>query len=286
MKKFYDKHFRVDKNEKIKEHVMMMRLWMSIVVICISLCSLSLTAYAFFTYTVTSSSNTIKAASFSLTKTVAKADDENATVSKKDGVYTLAGDTDKPITYQVKMKGNKVTASSGFVKIRVTYDGTEAQDHYTAPILKGDIKDGEYVIFIKVPAGRTAAVKFTDNWGTCSSDETVANGATLTSKYVDLSDPPTQTTIEEDDEKEAEGEDEGEADDETDDSAEPDSDTDTGENPDANVGSGDDSDNPSVDDSKKEESQDGDKEPEDGDDSDGAEPEVTPDETPVEEVSE
>lgn len=275
MKKFYDKHFRVKENEKIREHVMMMRIVLAVAVVCVSMCSMGITAYAFFTYTVTSSSNVIKAASYWTNKSAVEYGTDGsvvATISDDDGYLVLKNNSTEIHTFDLTLKAAG-TASVGYARIEVvTYDGESvysSETFYTEPIRK-DVHTGSngYVIHIVVPAGELATVQVTDNWGSCARKAILASGTVLEPPFPEriveppvIEEPIVETPAQDDEAAVGEG---------------------TGEN----AGSGDDSDNPSVDDSKKEESQDGDKGSEDGDNSSDDEPEGTPDETSDEKSNE
>lgn len=189
MKKLYEKHFRVKENEKIREHVMMVRIFLAAVVVCVSLFSMGITAYAFFTYTVTSSSNIIKAATFALDKSVIDIG-SSATISLgSDGTYTLTADATVNKTFQLKLKPSaKMTASTGFAKIVISsVDGKNVDTLYTEQIRR---TDSEYVLEIAIPAGNTAKVKVVDNWGTCAVEGVVARGNTYQPTFAVITTEP------------------------------------------------------------------------------------------------
>ena len=188
MKKLYEKHFRVKENEKIREHVMMVRIFLAAAVVCVSLFSMGITAYAFFTYTVTSSTNIIKAATFSLDKSVIDIE-SSATISLgPDGTYTLTADENGNKTFQLKLKpASKMTASTGFAKIVISSDDGQSDILYTEQI---DITDSEYVLHISIPAGNTAQVKVVDNWGTCAKQSVVVSGKTYQPSFVKITTEP------------------------------------------------------------------------------------------------
>lgn len=189
MKKLYEKHFRVKENEKIRDHVMMVRIFLAAAVVCVSLFSMGITAYAFFTYTVTSSSNIIKAATFALDKTVIDMK-SSATISLgSDGTYTLTADATVNKTFQLKLKPSaKMTASTGFAKIVISSsDGQSVDTLYTEQIRR---TDSEYVLDIVIPAGNTAKVKVVDNWGTCAVEGVVARGNTYQPTFAVITTEP------------------------------------------------------------------------------------------------
>lgn len=179
MKKFYNNFFRVSEHDKIKEKVLYARIGVSVLFIILCIAAVDITAYAFYTCSVTSRANTIQAANFDLEIL------QDTDAQSLESYYVLNNENGNQaggFTFQLKKKED-ASATVGYCKIEIAYsdDKSDVQSYYTEPIGSYIENDEEVVINtrsikIYVPAGQTATVKFTPNWGTCACEENVLSG--------------------------------------------------------------------------------------------------------------
>ena len=155
---FYNDFFRIEKDKKIREKVMLVRVIITVAIIITCLMATSITAYAYFSYNITASSS-IKAANFKTDISV-KVDGtseeltlENAPNSR---FIALNANTKYHITINVS---EQCSANTGFVKITAK-NSDEA--YYTYQFSNEAPKTLEFYI---TPSAETE-LTFVDCWGT------------------------------------------------------------------------------------------------------------------------
>lgn len=165
MRELYNEYFRIPKNGRISEKVMVMRVAITILIMIICLAAVSITAYAYFSHDVTSNFNIIKAADYDLTASVSvKNNSTSDTVEPEDnGTYLLTGGT---YTVTLTKAG---TAKTGFCIVEATV-GNKKIDYHTQQIGKdGEITRNTLSFTLDLTElTETAVVKLTPHWGTSS----------------------------------------------------------------------------------------------------------------------
>ena len=165
MKKFYDKHLRVNDDELISNSTFVANIVFSMFVMVICVAMMSMSAFAYFSYSLSSSHNTIVSASYSLSVV-----NKQGVPEERDepGVFILdnsSNSIDAVYSFEVKKMG---TASVGFAQVIVINgDGEKIFDEYTSPI-GDDVAEARY-FDVTVPYGTFYTVKVIAHWGTCST---------------------------------------------------------------------------------------------------------------------
>lgn len=118
MRELYNRFFYIPKHGKIRENVMLVRIFTTVAVIIGCLIAMSVSAYAYFSYNVISGSNMIKGASFEANVSIAITDENHAPVIlSTDGPVRIA---DLPAgTYTIELTKGSSTAKTGFCIITI-----------------------------------------------------------------------------------------------------------------------------------------------------------------------
>lgn len=144
------------------EKTFKLQVFISILVIALSLSSLSFVTWAWFTEVITVGNITIQAASYEISVLIEdkESDREPITLSNDIMKYTL--EPNKKYTITLTANG---TATAGFCKIIV-----EGQDYYTEQI---STKDGENKLTFTIKSVTGGEITFIPNWGTYSGNNTI-----------------------------------------------------------------------------------------------------------------
>jgi len=157
VRRLYDAYFRIPKDDKIPDKVMLGRVVLMVTVVLCCLGGLSLSAYAWFSTGLTSSHSTLAAANFDLRITVSH--NGNPIPSDADGAYTLtAGDT-----YGVYIE-KLGEASTGFCLLTVGFSSGQLQYHTQQ--LGRDGQQTRAALRFDLQPAEDVTVKFTPRWGT------------------------------------------------------------------------------------------------------------------------
>ena len=169
MRKLYKEYFYIPKNGKIRDKVFFTRITVIVVSMIACLMAMSISAYAYFSVNVYSKTSTVKSAYYNLNVTPVEE------IEVTDGVFMLdnsEGTEAKNFSFNLE-KSPDSTASVGYCEILVKTNTDEAQSFYTKPI--GTFKELEQTstlnkrtVSIEIPAGKTANVSFTSQWGSYS----------------------------------------------------------------------------------------------------------------------
>ena len=169
MKKLYNEFFYVPKHGKVREHVMMTRLAVTVVTMLLCLFAITLTAYAYFSYNVSSGFNVIKSANFEADVSIQITDNdaEVVKVNKIDNTtHTVYLEADK--TYSVTIdESENSTANTGFCI--VTAEGCPLVYH-TQQLGADESAEGGRTkkIEFKLQVDASTVVKFISHWGASS----------------------------------------------------------------------------------------------------------------------
>lgn len=170
MKKLYNEFFRVPKDGKIGEKVMLARIATSIAVVVTCLIAMSFTAYAYFAYNVTSESHVITAAHFE-TK-IAVISEENGVKTDHNAASTnyqkqsVVLEPGKPYTVEVE-PGRDNPAKTGFLVI--TADGCKETYHTQQIGTDTGVSGGRTErISFTLSVTQQTTVHFLAHWGTSS----------------------------------------------------------------------------------------------------------------------
>ena len=184
MRKLYREFFYIPKHGKIREKVMLMRVFTTVAVIVFCLAAMGFSAYAYFSCNVASANNVIKAATFETNVNIQIMDEngeavEVITSNYKSHVTSLKANT----KYFVTLKPTeKSTAKTGFVI--VTIKGSDNRYH-TQQLGQDGENTTESISFYLVLSAE-AEVTFLAHWGTSSyygyesdSEQYVTQGETV-----------------------------------------------------------------------------------------------------------
>lgn len=203
MKKLYNEFFYVPQRGKGKvcEKVMVSRITFSVVLILVCMAAMSFTAYAYFSHTLTANVAVIQSATWEIKAT------PEADVVLDGEFYQLDnhnGAEDRTFEFNIKEDSETATATVGYVRIDIKTDVDGLQTYYSQPI--GDfledgklITDSERSVKIIVPAGKTAYVKFTGEWGTCAKEPIIEESAGIEPRFSAAASVPAQSTPASDD---------------------------------------------------------------------------------------
>lgn len=166
MRKLYQEFFYVPKCGKVRDKVMVVRMFTMVAVIVLCLASMAVTAYAYFSYNITSGVNVIRAAHFETKVTVQIKDSSGAEVKVNTSNHIshwaqLDADTKYLITLEHTKRS---TAKTGFVII--TAENCDVKYH-TQQLGKDGNGITEQVSFWLQPTAETK-VTFLSHWGTSS----------------------------------------------------------------------------------------------------------------------
>lgn len=155
---FYNEFFHIDKDKKIREKVMIMRVFITVAIIITCLMATSITAYAYFSYNITTSTF-IKAANFKTDISV-KIDGTNEELmlenAPKSRFIALNANTKYHITINISEQS---TANTGFVKITAK---NSDEIYHTNQFFKENPNALEFYV---TPFVETELI-FVDFWGT------------------------------------------------------------------------------------------------------------------------
>ena len=167
MRELYNEFFRVAKNERIREKVILARFAMTIVVILISLTAISLSAYAYFSHDITSNSTIIKAANFETNVgiKIESPDGEAVEVRTSNHVAHAATLTGGKTYYVTLEHTERSTVQTGFVTIIV--GGDTQREFHTQQIGRNEDGTTKTIAFSIKPSA-DAEIIFDSHWGTSS----------------------------------------------------------------------------------------------------------------------
>ena len=154
MKKFYEEYFHIPKNGKIREKVMLTRVFLTAATMVLCLIAMSITAYAYFSHEASTGSHVIKAANFA-TKVGIQVVDNNGnvvdTVNPITSNYASHKATlqeGKKYVITIEPLKSETAANTGFVIVKA--DGCAAVYH-TQQLYKD----------VSVPSGERTSIRFT-----------------------------------------------------------------------------------------------------------------------------
>lgn len=175
MRELYDEFFRVPKQGKIREKVMLVRTAVMVCIILACLAGMGFSAYAFFSRDIRTAVSTVQAANFDLDISITNEQGEPV-AADVDGIYNLAVGR-----YTVLLKKSG-TASTGFCVIERSDNDII---YHTAQLGVSGNENVSQINFTFV-IGNEVSFKFTPHWGTSSyygyenSEENyIQNNATL-----------------------------------------------------------------------------------------------------------
>lgn len=167
MRELYNEFFRVAKNEKIREKVILARFAKTIVVVLISLVAISFSAYGYFSHSTTSSSNTMQAATFETNVGIKIESPAGEAVEVKTSNHvlhtaTLTGGK----TYYVTLEHNeRSTVQTGFVTIIL--GGDTQREYHSQQIGRNEDGTTKTIAFSLKPSA-DVEISFDSHWGTSS----------------------------------------------------------------------------------------------------------------------
>ena len=168
MKKLYNEFFYVPKHGKVREHVMMTRLAVTVVTMLLCLFAITLTAYAYFSYNVSSGFNVIKSANFEADVSIQITDNESEVALNKidNTTHTVCLEAGKTYSVTIDESGNS-TANTGFCI--VTAEGCPLVYH-TQQLGADESAEGGRTkkIEFKLQVDASTVVKFISHWGASS----------------------------------------------------------------------------------------------------------------------
>lgn len=185
MRKIYGEYFSVPKHGKIREKVMMTRLFVTIVVMLICLVSLAVSAYAHFSGTVTSGPNFIKAANFEAIISIG--DVSGSVALTADGKYRVAAlEKDKVYTVKLKIPTDDSSAKTGFCVISDEYNSRIYHTQQLGTDLNAE-GGSTAVITFTLRVSEDVRVYIFSHWGTSTnyvayqnnSDNYIRNGSDI-----------------------------------------------------------------------------------------------------------
>lgn len=172
MRKFYEEYFHIPENGKIKEKVMLTRVFLTAATMVLCLIMMSITAYAYFSHEASYGTHMIKAANFSTSVDV-QILDENGNV-----VESVEPLTDKSSSHKVALKkgvtytitiapiDTATAANTGFVI--VTAEGC-TDVYHTQQLYKSQAKSAEArdtILTFQLKVTEDTLVRFVSHWGT------------------------------------------------------------------------------------------------------------------------
>ncbi len=187
MRNLYREFFHISKDGKIREKVMLTRVFITVTVCIVCLIAMGLSAYAYFSYDVTSPKNLIQSASFETEVKINVSNKNGAPVDVTTGddkAHEATLKAEIPYFITLELTDNN-TANTGFVI--VTAEGSEERYHTQQLGVDGEETTGliEFTIILEADA----KVSFIDHWGTSSyygyetdSEQYIIDGETVTLK--------------------------------------------------------------------------------------------------------
>lgn len=156
MNKLYNEFFRITKDEKIRDKVILTRLTFSVCVIVICLFAMSISAYAYFSHSFTTAPSVISSANFGINVSIENLDDDTDTVEVRQvSAMTRSADLRAGCTYSITIE--RTGTSSGYCT--VSAENCEISKYFTEQI-------GDNPITFTVTLTSDATVDFSANWGT------------------------------------------------------------------------------------------------------------------------
>ena len=168
MKNLYNEFFRIPKDGKIHDKVMLVRVVSTVAIILACLLTMSITAYAYFSYNVTSSLSTFKAAHFETEILLQVTADDGETVdlrpvTSNHQAFKIDLEADKLYTVTISPTENS-SAKTGFILL--TADGCDNRYHTQQLGKSGEQNVSELSFQLQVSAD--TCVRFSAQWGTSS----------------------------------------------------------------------------------------------------------------------
>ena len=167
MKRLYNEFFRISKNEKIREKVLVTRVAVIVTTIVFCLAAMSLSAYAHFSYNVSSKTNIISVSNFEVSVLVDVVDNEDNVIetvtpeATNYKQYTAAMQTGKTYRITIKHTDNS-TAKTGFMVIKPE---NFPNSFHTVQIGRNDDGTSKAISF-KMEFTADTQVEFLTHWGT------------------------------------------------------------------------------------------------------------------------
>lgn len=175
MRKLYNEFFRIPKNGKICDRIIVTRITMLVLVVSLCLAAMSFSAYSYFSHNISSVSNIIKSANF-VTNVAVEITTQNEKNSENSEVSLITGDNKNFVIRNLEpgkwynltiSKSDRNTAETGFIV--VSAEGCPITYHTQQ--LGVDINAaGKYtsVITFKLMITDPTDVILKSHWGTSS----------------------------------------------------------------------------------------------------------------------
>lgn len=165
MKKLCRNLFCFEKDSKITEYIINIRIVFSIGVITLCLAAMSFTAYAYYAYSIASSNNMIRSGSFDVVASAWVGDPSGeavAVVANGERTYqaTLLGNN----TYYLTIQVTPESTATGFVIVEI---GNGYATYHTQPLRNAENEISNTISFC-ITTSETVDVIFRANWGTSS----------------------------------------------------------------------------------------------------------------------
>lgn len=172
MRKFYEEYFHIPENGKIKEKVMLTRVFLTAATMVLCLIMMSITAYAYFSHEASYGTHMIKAANFSTSVDVQILDENGNVVesveplSDKSSSHKVA--LKKGVTYTITIApiDTATAANTGFVIM--TAEGC-TDVYHTQQLYKPQAKSAEVrdtILTFQLKVTEDTLVRFVSHWGT------------------------------------------------------------------------------------------------------------------------
>ena len=161
-----DNCFYIPKHGKIRESVMVNRMFATVGIIVFCLFAMSISAYAYFSHDLTSSSNGIQSANFGISISIDSEESDAIPPEIVSGkVQTFSATLEPGFTYRISIKrSDSSTAKTGFCIIQA--EGSDQRYHTIQLGVDALRYNNECYFYLNV--NETTKLNFLAHWGTSS----------------------------------------------------------------------------------------------------------------------